>query len=146
MVAQMGRNRGLCSGSRSLGGLSPSIPSLSAMNTPKTSVQLFRDAMRLVKHVAGVNSPKAVTLSSIIKQQFRANAAVSDQEELHRLKQGYAHTFPCPPFSPLHCSKCVCGRLSYALFFLGFCGCLCGFFWLSFCRRCRPECLNRCLS
>ena len=52
----------------------------------KPSIALFRDCMRLIKHVAGTTSPKAISLRQIVAQQFRANKHVSDPAMLHSLK------------------------------------------------------------
>ena len=52
----------------------------------KPSIALFRDCMRLIKHVAGTTSPKAISLRQIVAQQFRANKHVSDPALLHSLK------------------------------------------------------------
>ena len=57
------------------------------MSTPKTSTQLYRDCLRLVRHMAGASSPKAAHLSRIVGAQFRANAGVVAPEAVHALKQ-----------------------------------------------------------
>lgn len=59
-----------------------------ASRGPKSSKALFRDCLRLIKHMAGLSSPKAVSLRAIVAQQFRANAHVTDPATLHVLKQG----------------------------------------------------------
>ena len=55
---------------------------------PKSSKALFRDCLRLIKHMAGLSSPKAINLRAIVAAQFRANALVTDPAKLHVLKQG----------------------------------------------------------
>ena len=55
---------------------------------PKSSKALFRDCLRLIMHMAGASSPKALNLRAIVKEQFRANAHVTDPAKLHSLKQG----------------------------------------------------------
>jgi hypothetical protein len=52
----------------------------------KSSLGLFRDCMRLIKHVAGTTSPKALALRQIVSTQFRANKHVTDPALLHVLK------------------------------------------------------------
>ena len=59
-----------------------------AARGPKSSKALFRDCLRLIKHMAGLSSPKAINLRSIVAAQFRANAQVTDPAKLHVLKQG----------------------------------------------------------
>ena len=57
------------------------------MSTPKTSAQLYRDCLRLVRHIAGSSSPKAAQLTRIVGAQFRANAGVNEPTAIHSLKQ-----------------------------------------------------------
>ena len=57
------------------------------MSTPKTSAQLYRDCLRLVRHMAGASSPKAAHLTRIVGAQFRANAGVHDPAAVHAFKQ-----------------------------------------------------------
>ena len=59
-----------------------------ATRGPKTSKALFRDCLRLITHMAGTSSPKALHLRTILKSQFLANAHVTDPARLHSLKQG----------------------------------------------------------
>ncbi len=61
---------------------------MSASRGPKSSAALFRDCLRLIKHMAGSTSPKARSLRSIVAAQFRAHADVTDPARLHTLKQG----------------------------------------------------------
>jgi len=53
---------------------------------PKNSRQLYRDCLRLIKHMAGTTSPKAVQLRGIVAARFRANAHVTDPATLHSLR------------------------------------------------------------
>ena len=55
---------------------------------PKSSLALYRDCLRLIKHMAGLSSPKAINLRSIVAAQFRAHAHETDPAKLHVLKQG----------------------------------------------------------
>lgn len=56
------------------------------MGIPKNSRQLYRDCLRLIKHMAGTTSPKAVQLRAIVAARFRANAHVTDAAALHALR------------------------------------------------------------
>uniref|UniRef100_A0A7S1CKJ3 Complex 1 LYR protein domain-containing protein n=1 Tax=Bicosoecida sp. CB-2014 TaxID=1486930 RepID=A0A7S1CKJ3_9STRA len=53
---------------------------------PKTTLQLYRDCLRLVKHIAG-DSPKATHLRSIVGAQFRKNKDETDERKIHDMKQ-----------------------------------------------------------
>jgi hypothetical protein len=57
-----------------------------AGGAPKSSLALFRDCLRLVKHVAGTGSPKAAALRRIVAAQFREHAREADPARLHALK------------------------------------------------------------
>jgi hypothetical protein len=57
-----------------------------AGGSPKSSLALFRDCLRLVKHVAGTGSPKAAALRRIVAAQFREHAREADPARLHALK------------------------------------------------------------
>lgn len=54
----------------------------------KSSLALFRDCLRLVKHVAGTTSPKAAALRRLVAAQFRAQRDETDPARLHALKSG----------------------------------------------------------
>ena len=60
---------------------------------PKSSKALFRDCLRLIAHMAGTGSPKAISLRAIVKGQFLANAHVADPAKLHSLKQGLVNLY-----------------------------------------------------
>ena len=53
----------------------------------KTTPQLFRDCLRLIKHIAG-NSTKAQNISRIVRQEFKRNAHVKDKAMIDTLKSG----------------------------------------------------------
>ena len=54
-----------------------------AGGAPKSSLALFRDCLRLVKHVAGTGSPKAAALRRIVAAQFREHAREADPARGH---------------------------------------------------------------
>ena len=56
-----------------------------ATSVGKTAVHMYRDCLRLVKHVAG-NSKKAVSLKVIVGKEFRKNAAIKDPAVIDALK------------------------------------------------------------
>ncbi len=51
----------------------------------KTALHLYRDCLRLVKHVAG-HSKKAINLRAIVGKEFRKNAAIKDPAVVEALK------------------------------------------------------------
>ena len=59
-----------------------------AAKGPKSSLALFRDCLRLIGHMAGRDSPKAVQLRAIVAAQFRAHRHEADPARVHVLKQG----------------------------------------------------------
>jgi len=63
---------------------------------PKSSRQLYRDCLRLIKHMAGGTSPKAIQMRVIVAAQFRANKDVTDPAQLHALKQTCVAAAPAP--------------------------------------------------
>ena len=58
-----------------------------SMSGPKSSLQLFRDCMRLIRHLAGTTSQKSQQLRAIVSEQFRVNKHEADPAVIHRLKQ-----------------------------------------------------------
>ncbi len=52
----------------------------------RTSPQLFRDCLRLVQHIAGKSSPKSLKLKSIVRQEFKKHALISDEALIDQLK------------------------------------------------------------
>jgi len=63
--------------------------SLSTMSGPtqgfKTTVQIYRDSLRLIKHIAG-DSPKAQNIRNVVRQEFRRNANETNPETIENLK------------------------------------------------------------
>ena len=51
----------------------------------KTTPQLYRDCLRLVKHVGG-QSPKGRSMRALVGAEFRKNAAVTDEKALEKLR------------------------------------------------------------
>ncbi len=50
-----------------------------------SSVKLYRDCLRLVKHIAG-DSKKGVKLRAIVRGEFKKNAAIEDPAKIEGLK------------------------------------------------------------
>lgn len=51
----------------------------------KTSLDLYRDCLRLVKHIAG-NSKKADNIKRIVKGEFKKNSGVTDEAMVMSLR------------------------------------------------------------
>jgi hypothetical protein len=51
----------------------------------KTTVQLYRDCLRLANHI-GSNSPKGRVLKSSIRSSFKANKFETNVESIERMK------------------------------------------------------------
>lgn len=51
----------------------------------KSSLHLFRDCLRLVKHIAG-NSTKATNIKRIVKGEFKKNEGAKDEAHVAALK------------------------------------------------------------
>jgi len=47
---------------------------------------LYRDCLRLVRHIAPGNSPKALALTQQVQLTFRANKAITDKAEVEVAK------------------------------------------------------------
>ena len=58
------------------------------MGSRRSPLELYRDCMRLIKHMAGTSSPKAVHLKSIVSKGFRDNRFETDPARIQALKQG----------------------------------------------------------
>ena len=58
------------------------------MGSMRTSLELYRDCLRLIKHMAGSSSPKAVHLRSILSSQFREHKHEMDPARIQALKAG----------------------------------------------------------
>jgi hypothetical protein len=52
----------------------------------RSSSQLYRDCLRLIYHMAGIRSKKAQQLRIIVRNEFRKNAAVAEQDKIDALK------------------------------------------------------------
>eukprot|EP00429_Kryptoperidinium_foliaceum_P004110 CAMPEP_0176008810 /NCGR_PEP_ID=MMETSP0120_2-20121206/3932_1 /TAXON_ID=160619 /ORGANISM="Kryptoperidinium foliaceum, Strain CCMP 1326" /LENGTH=105 /DNA_ID=CAMNT_0017341597 /DNA_START=107 /DNA_END=424 /DNA_ORIENTATION=+ len=52
----------------------------------RTSLELFRDCMRLVRHLAPGYSPKAQALRQTVRSQFEANRALTDPVQVENAK------------------------------------------------------------
>jgi len=62
-----------------------SIPGETLKVLNRTSKDLYRDCLRLSKHIAG-NSKKGEQIKKIIASEFRKNAKVVDEDEIISLK------------------------------------------------------------
>lgn len=51
----------------------------------KSTPQIYRDCLRLVKHMAGKSS-KATALNRIISAEFKKNAKIIDEDKIEALK------------------------------------------------------------
>jgi hypothetical protein len=51
----------------------------------KTTPQIYRDCLRLVKHIAG-KSKKSEAVTKIVRNEFKKNAAVKDEVVIEKLK------------------------------------------------------------
>ena len=47
---------------------------------------LYRDCLRLIRHVSGTGSPKSVQLRAIVRGEFKRNAHVTGAEQLEELQ------------------------------------------------------------
>ena len=52
----------------------------------RTSLELYRDCLRLARHVAPGYSPKAVALKQMVRSQFQANRHEKDASKIEKLK------------------------------------------------------------
>ena len=50
--------------------------------------QLFRDCMRLVRHIAPGNSPKGVALKTMVRSEFKKSMHEKDEAKIEVLKAG----------------------------------------------------------
>jgi hypothetical protein len=55
------------------------------MSAAKNSIHLFRDCLRLTKHIAG-KSAKADNIRRIVKGEFKKNNAIKDEATVNALK------------------------------------------------------------
>ena len=51
-------------------------------------IQLFRDCMRLVKHIAPGSSPKGVALKTMVRAEFKKSMHEKDEAKIEALKAG----------------------------------------------------------
>lgn len=58
---------------------------MSAKQLTRTTPQLYRDCLRLIRHIAG-NSAKATNLQRIVGSEFRKNAQVTDPVAIDGMK------------------------------------------------------------
>eukprot|EP00924_Labyrinthula_sp_SR-Ha-C_P004501 snap_masked-scaffold_1-processed-gene-2.35-mRNA-1 protein AED:0.01 eAED:0.01 QI:0/-1/0/1/-1/1/1/0/79 len=56
-----------------------------AQKIEKTTVEIYRDCLRLIKHVAG-DSPKANNIKNILRQEFKKNKYETSEEKISELK------------------------------------------------------------
>ena len=52
------------------------------------TIQLFRDCMRLVKHIAPGSSPKGVALKAMVRAEFKKSIHEKDEAKIEALKAG----------------------------------------------------------
>jgi len=52
----------------------------------RTALQLYRDCLRLVRHIAPGHSPKSVALSHMVKGEFRKGRDEKDPQKIEALK------------------------------------------------------------
>ncbi|GMI42035.1 hypothetical protein TrCOL_g3289 [Triparma columacea] len=52
----------------------------------RTSIELYRDCLRLISHIAPGSTPKSVALRTTLRSQFRANANLTDEVEVENAK------------------------------------------------------------
>ncbi|KAA0160354.1 hypothetical protein FNF31_04371 [Cafeteria roenbergensis] len=48
----------------------------------RTNLQIYRDTLRLIKHIAGARSAKATALKALAAKQFRENASLRDPDAI----------------------------------------------------------------
>jgi hypothetical protein len=54
----------------------------------RTSLQLYRDCLRLVKHIAPGSSPKNIALRNTVRSEFWKNKDVQNEAQIETLKAG----------------------------------------------------------
>mmetsp|Transcript_10965 Transcript_10965/g.15959 ORF Transcript_10965/g.15959 Transcript_10965/m.15959 type:complete len:106 (-) Transcript_10965:96-413(-) len=54
----------------------------------RTALQLYRDCLRLVRHIAPGNSPKGIALRTTVKAEFGKHKGVKDEAQIEVLKAG----------------------------------------------------------
>ena len=56
--------------------------------TPSSILKLFRDCLRLVRHIAPGQSPKGLALRTMVRSEFGKNKDVKDETQIEVLKAG----------------------------------------------------------
>lgn len=51
----------------------------------KSTPQIFRDCLRLIKHISG-KSKKSEAITRIVRSEFRKNAKIEDEQMVEKLK------------------------------------------------------------
>jgi hypothetical protein len=59
--------------------------SLTMHGFTKTTSQIYRDCLRLIKHIAG-KSKKSTMLTQIVRGEFKKNAKLTDEAAIEKLK------------------------------------------------------------
>lgn len=59
--------------------------SLTMHGFSKTTQQIYRDCLRLVKHISG-KSKKSTMLNQVIRNEFKKNAKLTDEDVIEKLK------------------------------------------------------------
>ena len=59
--------------------------SLTMHGFSKTTPQIYRDCLRLIKHISG-KSKKSTNINRLVRHEFRKNAQVTDLEQVEKLK------------------------------------------------------------
>jgi len=54
----------------------------------RTSLQLYRDCLRLVSHIAPGSSPKGLALRSTVRLEFSKNKDEEDEDKIEFMKAG----------------------------------------------------------
>ena len=52
----------------------------------RTTLELYRDCLRLVRHIAPGESPKAMALRSTVRQQFKQHMNETNEAQIEALK------------------------------------------------------------
>ena len=56
------------------------------MASPRTSLELYRDCLRLVRHIAPGYTPKAQALKLSVRSQFKANMNETNEQQIEIYK------------------------------------------------------------
>jgi len=68
--------------------MSPSSVSsvVSGAGLQRTSIQLYRDCLRLINHIAPGTSPKAMALRTLVQSEFQKSKDINDDQQIEALK------------------------------------------------------------